>query len=152
MNDFKVSWAYACHVCQRPLNVSVKGWSVDYLLLKLTVYTELNPLNFTTNKREFRFFNGEKKARSVCHHCRVTKINYALELRKRETGIRCVIEPRRNPTKTADEIVGWFSMLAAFFNRPDFLEYIPNGFTYRIKMLGNLVIRDDDFEIFFSHH
>jgi hypothetical protein len=150
MNDFKVSWKYACHMCQRPLDLYVKGWSVDYLLLKLTVYTELNPLNLTTNKREFRFFSGENRARSVCHHCRVTPhINYIQQLRNREIGARVIVP--RNPTKTADEIIGWFSMLAAFFNRPDFLEYIPNGFTYRIKMLGNLVIRDDDFEIFFSH-
>ena len=150
MNDFKVSWKYSCHMCQRPLDLFVKGWSVEYLLLKLIVYTELNPLNLTTNKREFRFFNGEKKARSVCHHCRVTKINYAQELRKREIGARMVVP--FNPTKTVDEIIAWFSMLIAFFNRPDFLEYIPEGFTHRIRMLGNIVICDDDCEIFFRHY
>ena len=150
MNDFKVSWEHTCHMCQRPLNLRVKGWAVEYILLKLTVYTELNPLNLTTNKREFKFFNGEKKARSVCHACRVTKINYAQELRKREIGARMVVP--FNPTKTADEIIAWFLMLAAFFNRPDFIEYIPEeGFTHRIKMLGNIVMCDDEYEIFFRH-
>ena len=137
-------------MCQRPLDLFVKGWSVEYLLLKLIVYTELNPLNLTTNKREFRFFNGEKKARSVCHHCRVTKINYAQELRKREIGARMVVP--FNPTKTAEEILRWICMMRDFFKRPDFLEYIPEGFTHRIRMLGNIVICDDDCEIFFRHY
>lgn len=152
MNDFKVSWAHSCYVCQRPLDLFVKGWSADYLMMKLAVYTELNPLDLTTNKRQFKFFNGANKARSVCHHCRVNQpINYIQQVRNREIGTRGVIVPR-NPTKTADEIIGWFSMLSAFFNRPDFIEYIPDGFTHRIKMLGNIVIKDDDCEIFFRHH
>ena len=151
MNDFQVSWKYSCHVCQRPLDLFVKGWSAEYLMMKLTIYTELNPLNLTTNKREFKFFNGSNRARSVCNHCRINQpINYIQQVRNREIGLRGPVAPH-NPTKTAEEILRWICMMRDFFKRPDFLEYIPEGFTHRIRMLGNIVIKDDDCEIFFRH-
>ena len=149
-----VTWNYTCHLCQSPLNIIVTVPSCDRLLTKLIVYTELNPLNFRMNRAQFKFFKGEKKARRVCEHCRTTKICYANELMKRECGIRPnkLQNPPITKTNTKTEILNWFALMHQFFERPDYKEYIPISHTYRIRNLGDLVIRDDEYEIFFIHY
>ena len=149
-----VTWKYTCHVCRSPLNIIVTGPSCDHLLSKLIVYTELNPLDFRNNRAQFKFFKDEKKARRVCEHCRTAKICYSKELMKRVCGIRPnkLQNPPRTKTNTKIEIHAWFELMHQFFERPDYAEYIPVGHTYRIRNLGNLMIRDDEYEIFFIHY
>ena len=155
MDNFSVTWKHTCHMCQNPLDIIVSGPSCDRLFIKLIVYTELNPLNFKTNRSQFRFFGDEKKARRVCEHCRTTKICYTKELMKRECGIKpskLQNQPTKNSAKTKFEIYSWFELMNQFFRRPDYEEYIPARQTYRIRYLDNLVIRDDEYEIFFIHY
>ena len=150
-----VTWNYTCHTCQSPLDIIVTvPSSCEHALFKLIAYTELNPLNFRNNRAQFKFFKQEKKARRVCEHCRTTKICYWQELRKRECGIRPnkLQNPLRTKTNTTIEILNWFERMHQFFERPDYDEYIPESVTYRVQNLGNLVIRDNNYEIFFRHY
>lgn len=149
-----VTWKYTCYICENPLDIIAIAPTCESMLLKLVVYTELNPLNFRSNMSQFKFLKGEKKARRVCKHCRTTKICYTKELMKRECGIRPnkIQNQPKSPTNTTAEIYSWFERMNQFFERPDCVDYIPSGQTYRVRNLGNLVIRDDNFEIFFRHY
>jgi hypothetical protein len=154
-NNFQVTWKNACHICARPLDLIVISQACEKFLLKLTIYMELNPLDLRTNKSEFKFVSGEKKARKVCRHCRTNKIDYRKLVFARECNRSlpaAAAAVTRNPTKTAEQIVEWFEMLNRFFRRSDWDQHITSSISSRVANIGNTVLRDDQFEIFFNHY